>query len=196
MSRTTILVLVALGAALAGFTLSTNARRVQDDPPAPRQRAAAIPQKVTLDWREAYGPEGQKLVFSVDALEVLPDGWRARVGLENETSVPYEVTGPGSSLNHPFGLMLFESGELAELERLNESNALPAARPATRYEPSLPVVLEPGDSWAGTISAPGALVADSWVRVQFPAVVSVGTPPEELDEVIGWITDHTYHLRG
>jgi len=199
MSRTTIIVLVALGATLAGIALSTNARRLQDDQAAPRERAAASPQRETLGWRETFGPAGQKLVFSVESLEILPDGWRARVGIENETSISYEVAGPNSSLDRTFGLMLFSSGELAELEKKleekNESGTLPATRQAIRFQPELPTILESGESWSGTISAPGALVADSWVRVVFGPLVSVGTPPDELAEDLVWITDSAYHLR-
>jgi hypothetical protein len=195
MSRTTILVLVALGAALAGFALSTNARRAQDEPSARPELAAAGPQQVELDWRERLGPEGEQLVFSVDSLEVLPEGWRARIGLENETSVSYEVGGPSSMTDSSFGLMLFETGATAELEQENEDGTLPAARRALRFEPSLPRLLEPGASWAGTISAPGALVADSWARVVFGPLVSVGKPPEDLEGRVVWITDHAHQLR-
>ncbi len=196
MSRTTILVLVALGAALAGFALATNARRAQDEPSAPPKQAAAGPQQAPLGWREPVGPDGEQLVFSVDSLEVLPHGWRARIAVENGTSVPYEVGGPSSMAGPGFGLMLFESGRLAELEQENEDGTLPATRTAMDFEPSPPRLLEPGASWAGTISAPGALVADSWARVVFGPLVPVGMPPEGgLEEDIVWITDHAYHLR-
>lgn len=195
MSRTTIVVLVTFGAVLAGFALSTNARRLQDDEEKTRQQAAASPQRVTLGWRETFGPTDAQLVFSVEALEVLPGGWRARVGLENETSISYEVVEPTSTLNRTFGLMLFSSGEHAQLDEQNESGRLPPVRPAIRFQPRLPRLLEPGASWTGTISAPGALVANSWVRVVFAALVSVGTPPEELAESVIWITDQAYRLR-
>jgi hypothetical protein len=195
MSRTTIIVLVALGATLAGIALSTNARRLQDDQAAPRERAAASPQRETLGWRETFGPAGEELVFSVETIEILPGGWRARVGIENDTSISYEVTGPNSSLDRTFGLMLFSSGGLAELEEKNESGTLPATRQAIRFQPELPTILQSGESWTGTISAPGALVADSWVRVVFGALVSVGMPPDELAEHVVWITDGAYHLR-
>lgn len=195
MSRMTLFVLVALGATLAGLALSTNARRLQDDPAEPSERAAASPQRKTLGWRETFGPPGEKLVFSVETLVILQDGWRAQVGLENETSIPYEVTGTDAGLDRAFGLMLFESGEIAELEERNESRTLPAIRPALRIQPEPPRILEPGDSWAGTISAPGALVADSWVRVAFGDLISVGTPPDDLPEHVPWITDSVYRLR-
>lgn len=195
MSRTTVLVLVAVGATLAGFALSTNARRAQDEPSALPKHAAAGPQHTTLGWEEEFGQEPEQLVFSVDSLEVLRRGWRARIALENKTSVSYEVGGPSSMSGSGFGLMLFESGELAELDEENESGTLPAARRAVHIEPSLPRLLEPGASWAGTMSAPGALVADSWARVVFGPLVAVGTPPEGLEESVVWITDRAYHLR-
>lgn len=195
MSRTTIIVLLALGATLAGFALTTNARRLQDDETAPRARAAAGPQRVTLGWEETFGTPAEKLVFTVEQLEILEDGWRARIGLENDTSIPYEVTGQNAAVDGTFGLMLFSSGRLAEFEEKNESGTLPAVRPAVRVQPEPPRILEPGDSWTGTISAPGALVADSWVRVVFGPLVSVGAAPEDLDEHLVWITDGAYHLR-
>jgi len=195
MSRTTILVLVALGAALAGFAFSSAAKRLQDDDAAAETSAAASPQTARLDWRETYGSSAEHLVFSVDSLTVLRDGWRARLRLENSSTVSFEVDDPDATLDRSFGLMLFTTGELAELEELNTSGKLPAVRPAARYEPELPAILEPGASWEGTISAPGALVADSWIRVVFGTLVAIGPPPEGLGERVVWITDGAYRLR-
>jgi hypothetical protein len=56
-------------------------------------------------------------------------------------------------------------------------------------------ILEPEASWEGEMSANGALVADSWVRVVFGTLIAAGKPPEGLDEVVVWITDHAYRLR-
>ena len=195
MSRTTILVLVALGAALAGFAFSTTAKRLQSEEAAADESMAASPQMAELDWRETYGSRTERLVFSVESLQIVPGGWRAQVSLENDTSVPYEVGDPSATLDHAFGLMLFSTGDVAALEEQNENGTLPEIRPAVGYEPSLPPILEPGKSWAGTISAPGALVAHSWVRVVFGALVSVGKPPEPLGERVVWITDHAYRLQ-
>jgi hypothetical protein len=33
------------------------------------------------------------------------------------------------------------------------------------------------------------------VRVVFGTLIAVGKPPDELDEVLVWITDNTYRLR-
>ena len=194
MSRTTIIVLVALGATLAGFALASNASRLRGAEDTPAASAAAGPQQADLDWREPYGPPGEQLVFTVDALAVTPTGWRAKVGVENTSSVAWELD-PGATPDGTFGLQLFKTGDPDEFEERNNAGTLPAVRAATRYVPELPTILEPDSSWEGEMSASGALVADSWVRVVFGTLIAVGKPPDELDEVVVWITDHTSHLR-
>jgi hypothetical protein len=188
MSRTSMLVLVALGAAIAGFAFSTNARRGEGDGTPSARAVAARPQKAVLRWREVAGEKGEQFIFGVKSLQILPDGWKAELSVENDSTTSYRVA---STLEQPFGLMVFSSGDYDELLELNESGTLPTVRPATSYSPQLPVILEPGDAWSGTISAPGALVANGWVRVVFGALVSVVDPRE----VLPWISDHTYRLR-
>lgn len=196
MSRTTLIVLIALGAAVASFAFSSVARTLREDQGEEVRGVAAGPQTAPLDWREPYGKAGERLVFSVESLEVMRDGWRARVSVENETSISYELGDPRATLDRSFGLMLFSSGDIRELEERNASGTLPAIRTASRYEPALPKILKPGASWEGTISARGALVAGSWVRVVFGSLISVVRPPPEgLDERVVWITDNAYPLR-
>ena len=195
MSRTTVIVLVALGAGLAGIAFSSAAERLRDQDNAAHESVPAGPQTASLGWRETFGPKGEQLVFSVESLQVTPSGWRARLSLTNDTTAAYEVGDPGATLDRSFGLMLFASGDPKELEERNLSQTLPAVRSALQYEPSLPAVLESGDSWSGTISAPGALVAESWVRVVFGALVVVGKPPEGVEDTVVWITDHAYRLK-
>jgi hypothetical protein len=189
-----MVVLVAVGAALAGFAITSAANRIgKDEAAAPASRAAG-PQRVELDWQETYGPRGQQLTFVVETFEVVPGGWRARLAVENDTSVAYEIGDPRATLDRAFGLMLFSSGRLDELERRNASGTLPAIRSATTYQPRLPQILEPGARWEGTIGASGALAAGSWVRVVFGALVAVAKPPEGLAERVVWITDRAYRL--
>ena len=59
----------------------------------------------------------------------------------------------------------------------------------------LPRILEPGASWDGTISAPGPLLAGSYVRVVFGTLVAVSKPPEDMGDRVVWITDHSYRLK-
>jgi hypothetical protein len=193
-SRTTTIVLIALGATFAGFVLASNAQRLQGDDPEVEPSVAAGPQYTRLEWREKYGVPGEEVVFTVDSLEVTTTGWKAQVGIENGTSVGWELA-PGATTEGSFGLQLFETGGEEELEERNQGGTLPALRAATRFEPVLPPILEPQESWTGTISARGALVADSWVRVVFGTLIAVGKPPEGLEEVFVWITDNSYRLR-
>lgn len=193
-NRTTIIVLVALGATLAGFALASNATRLGASEDAPAASVAAGPQKADLEWRETYGPPGEQVVFTVDSLEVTTTGWRARIGIENASSIAWELD-PSATPDGTFGLQLFETGEPDELEKRNKEGTLPAVRAATLYEPELPTILEPDASWDGVMSARGALVADSWVRVVFGTLIAVGKPPDELEEVLVWITDNAYRLR-
>jgi hypothetical protein len=188
MRRSTVFALVALGAVGAGFAFSSAAVRFGDEESAPESSEAARPQVKQLGWRDSFGPPRAGFEFRVEWFEVLADGWRSRVSIENQSSVAFDV-------RDSFGLMLFSSGDQKELERRNENGTLPAPRPAVDYDPSLPDVLEPHSTWTGTISAPGSLVAGSWVRVVFGTLFAIGRTPDDLPERIGWITDDAYHLR-
>lgn len=194
MSRTTLIVLIALGATFAGFVLASNAQRLTAaDDEEIATSVAAGPQTADLDWRETHGSVGEQLIFTVARLEVTETGWSARIGIENDSSVGWELA-PGATPDGSFGLQLFETGEAQELEDRNRNGTLPAVRAATGYAPALPGVLEPGASWAGEISARGSLVAGSWARVVFGTLVAVGKPPEGLEGTLIWITDESYEL--
>jgi hypothetical protein len=193
-SRTSVIVLLALGATFAGFVLATNAKRLEGGDSAVEPSVAASPQSATLDWRETYGSASEKIVFTVTSLRVTETGWNAQVGIENRSSVGWELA-PGATAEGSFGVQLFETGDKQELEHRNQTGTLPAVREATHFDPKLLPVLEPKASWHGRISAPGALVAGSFVRVVFGTLIAVGKPPQGLDEVVIWITDSAYRLR-
>ncbi len=186
--------LLALGATVAGFLLASSAGRLGGDDPDPAPRVAAGPQTKRLGWRETYGAPGEQVVFTVDTLSVTSTGWTAGVGVDNRSSVAWELA-PDATPDGTFGLRLFETGDKEELDERNQSGTLPAVRAATRYSPELPKILEPKASWRGRISAPGALVAGSWARVVFGTLIAVGKPPEGMEEVFVWITDNAYRLR-
>jgi hypothetical protein len=165
------------------------------DPVVLADEGRAPPQRATLDWSETYGEPGARLVFRVGSLAVEPDGWTAEVEVENDTRVPFTVASGPSSLDRAFGLMLLPTGDIRELDRLNRANELPPVRQAERFDPPLPGVLEPGQSWKGTMAARGSLPAGSWARVVFGAFVTIEEPPEGLQERVVWITDHAHRLR-
>jgi hypothetical protein len=193
-NRSTIIVLLVLGATFAGFVLASNAKRLRGDDADVTPSVAAAPQSATLDWKESYGVPGEEVVFTVDSLTVTESGWSAHVGIENRTEVGWELA-PGATADGSFGLQLFETGDKDELDQRNQRGTLPAVRAATDYEPELPRILEPKASWDGTISAHGPLVAGSWARIAFGTLIAVGKPPEGLEEMFVWITDNAYRLR-
>ena len=196
MGRSTAIALVVLGAALAGFVFSSTAIGPTDDGNAPvEQRVAAGPQAEKLSWRETFGPAGQQLVFEVERFQVLDHGWKAWLRVTNSTSVAYDIGDPRATIDRTFGLMLFETGDLDELEERNAQGTLPAIRSAKTYEPELPLLLEPGGTWSGVISAPGSLVAGSWVRVVFGTLIAIGVTNDVLEERVVWISDSAYPLR-
>ena len=90
--------------------------------------------------------------------------------------------------------MLFETGDLAELEEAARDGTLPAPRLAAKLEPAPPELLAPKDTWRSTISAPGALADGSYVRVSFGPLRAQGEPPDGMEQVVVWITDRSYRL--
>ncbi len=153
----------------------------------------APPQTAALAWSEPYPVGSPALVFGVSSFSVTRSGWSAEVSVENTSTIAWEIGDP----RYPelaFGVLLFPNNDLDELERRNRSNELPAIRAATSFLPGLPDVLEPGQTWEGTISAPGALAGGLWVRLSFGPFVSTETMPEGVTSPVVWFTDHAYHL--
>ena len=154
----------------------------------------APPQTARLGWQEPYPAEKPALVFGVSSFTVTRTGWTADISIENRSQVGWEVGDPRYTADLAFGVMLFPNDDLDELERRNKSRELPPIRHATTYNPAPPLVLRPGTTWSGTISAPGALAGGLWARLSFGPFVSVGKPPAGADPLVVWFTDHAYHL--
>ena len=152
----------------------------------------AEPQHLRLGWRESYPSSGQRLRFAVDELTVRAEGWSAKVAVTNATRSSFELGADRAQL--AFGLMLFRTGDLAELEEANRQGRLPAPRVAVTIEPAPPDVLTPGATWRATLSAPGSLADGSWVRVTFGPLRAIGDPPPDMDPVVFWITDRSHQL--
>lgn len=155
-------------------------------------REPAEPQQAVLTWRESYGDGARRLRFEVASLDVREDGWSARIAIENETGISFELGKRPLTLR--FGLMLFADGLQETLDEANRAGELPALRGAVTIEPPPPDVLAPGARWAATLAAPGALANGSYVRVAFGTLVAVGDPPGEMQPVVIWITDRAYRL--
>lgn len=191
MRRSTLLALIAAGAAVVGFAIASGAERIRDSKGEPAVSEPASPQSKKLDWHESFGVKGERLVFGVSRFQVIHDGWRARISVTNDSEVAFDLDKPHRS----FGLMLFSSGKHQDLEQRNSGGSLPAVRAALEYDPPLPDALEPQRTWTGTMSAPGALAAGSWVRIVFGPFDAVGRAPDRFKNAIVWITDNAYPLK-
>jgi hypothetical protein len=167
----------------------------EETPPAAPPAEAAKPQSKDVGWVEVYRQEGASFTFRVHSLEVVADGWRADVSMTNGTQVRYSVGDPDETLARLFGVMLFRTGNLREVEELNAAGGLPGIRRAQRFRPELPLVLEPGATWRGTLGASGSLAAGRYLRLVFGVLVPIGDPPEGFPPDLVWITDHAYLLR-
>jgi hypothetical protein len=152
----------------------------------------AEPQQAKLGWRESYAASGERLVFAVGKLTVRKDGWSVEIAVTNATRVRFEAG--GSPVDLAYGLMLFRTGDLDELQEAARKNALPPLRRAATIEPEPPDVLAPGQSWRATLSAPGSLADGSYLRVSLGPLRAEGEPPEGMEPIVVWITDRAHRL--
>lgn len=159
-----------------------------------QQATAAPPQRAELDWEERYPEAGPGLVFRVRAFAVTEEGWEADLEIENRTAIPWGVGDDPVAVGQSFGIMLFATGDLEEVEQRSREGDLPGLRPARAFAPTLPTRLEPGGRWRGTASAPGSLAAGRHVRVVFGPLAAVGEPPDGMASQLQWITDHAHRL--
>lgn len=156
---------------------------------------AAPPQEALLDWVEPTAAKSPRLVFLVRGFTVTNDGWRARIGIRNESGIPWTIDQAGDARSQ-FGVMLFVTGGMEELEQRNRDRQLPGVREARAVTPTPPRRLEPGETWEGTIAAPGALAAGRFARVVFGPLVADEKAPEGLPSPLLWISDNAHQLRG
>ena len=157
---------------------------------------AAPPQTAKLDWLEPFPATAPALVFGVTSFAVTEHGWSADISIDNRSDVGWKIVDRNDQSTLDFGLLLFPNDNQDEFEHKVNTFDIPAARPATVYKPALPVVLEQGAVWRGTMSAPGALPGGLWVRFVFGPFSSVGEAPKDLPAgPLTWYTDHAYHLR-
>jgi len=176
---------------LLAVLLLTGCADAPEPEPIPPARAAE-PQRVALDWLESYPSTGERLRFAVDVLTVRSEDWSVEIAVTNATRSSFELGANRAELS--FGLMLFATGELEELEELSREGELPPVRLPRTIEPAPPDVLAPGATWRVTLSGPGSLADGSYLRVAFGPLRAVGEPPPDMEPVVFWITDRSHRL--
>jgi hypothetical protein len=160
---------------------------------APLPPGPAPPQEANLHWLERYPDTGPALVFRAEHFEVTRTGWRAEIGLENQTSTTWRLVETPTT---GFGLMLFPTNDESDVESRSSGGDLPGLRSAQSFNPLLPPSLVPGSSWHGTIAAPGPLAVGLYARVVFGQLVAEGDVPKGMPAQFSWITDNAYKLEG
>ena len=186
MLRWTAVVLLAVALALSSGCRSEE----RELPPT----SAAAPQSAELGWQERTPETGPGLVFRVHRFAVTDGGWVANVEIENRTGIAWELGADRVAVSQSFGVMLFETGDLDEVEKRGRDGELPGLRPVRTFAPSVPSRLVPGRRWRSTISADGTLAAGRHLRIVFGRLVADGDPPDGLPAQFVWITDHAYRL--
>ncbi|HUQ21672.1 MAG TPA: hypothetical protein VM049_01520 [Gaiellaceae bacterium] len=176
---------------LLAVLLLTGCAATPEPKPVPLARAAE-PQHAELGWKESYPDTGERLRFDVDALDVRESGWSVEIAVSNDTRSSFELGADPAQLS--FGLMLFASGRLDEVEEASRSGRLPEVRLPDTIRPAPPDVLAPGATWHATLTGRGSLADGSFVRVSFGPLVAVGDPPEDMLPVVVWITDRSHKL--
>jgi len=185
-----------IGVGLVATVLAVLGSGCGGDPAPVLPSEAAPPQKAELGWVEQVPESGPALVFRVRRFAVTDGGWEADVEVENRTDIPWRLPGAEEAVPTSFGVMLFPTGELDEVEDRSRKGDLPGLREADDYAPALPTRLAPGASWRGTIAARGALAAGLYVRIVLGPFVAVGDAPDGMQASFSWITDHAYRLKG
>ena len=134
----------------------------------------APPETLTFRGGSDCGPKGHDVQIRVRKLVVGRRSWRVDATLANRTGVALQVIRPHHLHTVEFGLDVFDTNTLAEVERRAARKALHNGALAERVVPPLAGVLRPGDRWAGSFSAPGRLPRGKYVRVVFGRFVVPG----------------------
>jgi hypothetical protein len=181
-----------LASTIIGATLLAGCGSSGDPPELPTR---AGPQRAELGWEERFPESGPAMVFRAHNFAVTPEGWEAEIEVENRTGVAWRVGGAARDVSSSFGVMLFASDSLDDVEQRSRAGELPGLRAARRFVPALPARLAPGATWRGKIGAPGSLAAGLYVRLVYGPFVAVREPPEGMQPGFSWITDHAHRLR-
>jgi hypothetical protein len=145
-----------------------------------------------LNWTEHAAFEGYKMMtFHVKSLEVGPDGWKAVVSFDNDSTKTIVLPKGGQHSPASWGLGVFTSAVSARVE--DEGNY--EIKPKT-IAPRMPAELAPGESWSGVFASPEPPRARRWLHVVFGVFFWKGKPPSGLGAYFLWITTHALRAPG
>jgi hypothetical protein len=145
-------------------------------------------QNIALDWHEAPGQPGNRLIVDVRRFVVRRNGWAVSAAVKNDSPATLVISRRHSRHGTECGILL-----LRTRSRPAAQNAGPGQF-ASRFRPALPVSLRPGERWSGTFSGRGRLPAGDYVRIEFGSFGASGTLRPPISMQFEYITDHTFRL--
>jgi hypothetical protein len=125
----------------------------------PRDVEPPRPRVVLLNWHEAAGKPGERMIVRIASVAVRERGWSVRASLENDTAATLFIGRPHTTERATFGLVPAAS--------TRKRGSVPTGLLATRYSPPLPRILDPGERWTGTFSGGGVVRRGTRVRIAF-----------------------------
>jgi hypothetical protein len=148
----------------------------------------ATDQTIALNWKEAAGPPGNRLIVDVRRFIVRRNGWAVSAGVKNDSQTTLVISRRHRRHGTECGILLIRSRSKRAAQ-----NAGPGLF-ASRFRPALPVSLRPGERWSGTFSGAGRLPEGDYVRIQLGSFGASGTLRPPISMQFEYITDHTFRL--
>ncbi len=141
---------------------------------------AGDPSLVRVHWIEQAKTGDGTLVarFRVDGLISVVEGkdkaWGVAGAFSNDSSVPMKIS-------NQFALAIFKNATDHEKSQAK-------FKPAVKFKPALPKMLQPGQQWSGTFAGNGVPPKGSYVRVVFGWFATGDVIPGQTG--FNWLTDH------
>jgi hypothetical protein len=155
--------------------------------------AGAQAKTLKLNWREkTTGDSYPRMTFTVKALTIVGNKWSYVASVTNNSKNRVTI-GPGSPTEpgqYRFGLIIPNKPK-------NDCNPVYAICPAPRAplagsqstKPRLPHVLNPGQTWRGTVSGTKAIPRGVLIRIAFGYFTDATAP-----QGFAWVTQNTFKL--
>jgi hypothetical protein len=141
----------------------------------------AEPQVVEIGATTLDGLDGAGFLLGVRRLRIGADGWAVEASVVNRTPVLWQIGRPHVQ-GTKFGLFAAPTADELTPRRLEDTGRTTPPLLATRFEPPLPGLLEPGAGWSGRFSGPGRIPRGNFVRVAFGRFTTTETPPDGLPQ--------------
>lgn len=139
----------------------------------PGDTGSATPRTMRVGIQEVDGG----FAIAVRSLRRTATGWSVEASIENRTKARWSVGRPHSSAGTKFGLFVSRRpGELTAEFLERHARTTPTLL-ADTFEPALPRVFPPGESWSGRFAGPGAVPAGSYVAFAFGRFLTDAPPP-------------------